>query len=480
VAASDLALIAGPALTLSVLLSIDTLKTCVLVDAMTRSRHESNKEVRAQGVANMLSATLGGIPGGGTLGPTLMNLASGGATWRSGMIAGVLALMAYLFLGPIIAWAPIPALSALVVVVATRMFDWKSLGLARQRSTLVDFGVIASVIGAAVFMDLIAASVIGVLLSVLLFTRDHMRGRVIHRKLYGDQVSSRRKRLPEQVDALKRRGRDVVVAELQGDLFFGTTDQLLTSLEPDLSTCRYLILDLRRIESIDFTGVHLLEQIEGRIHDRGGSLLYSNLPRTLPSGIAGRDYFAQVGLVSSAGSKRLFAQVTDALEWAEDAILASEGSGEEEEESLLGLGEIAFLKGHKEETMRELEQCMESRRYTTGERVFREGDAGDELFLIRRGRVRISLSIDESEVFHVATFGRGDFFGEMAFLDSGIRSAGALAESATDIYAITRSRFEALADRHPRLGQHFMGGLARSIAFRLRQADSEIRALEDA
>ena len=159
---ADLMVILGPALTLSILLSIDTLKTCVLVDALTRSRHESNREVRAQGLANMVSAAIGGIPGAGQSGATLMNLASGAATWRSGVIAGVLALVAYLVLGPVLAWAPIPALSALLLVVASRMFDWKSLGLVRQRSTIVDFGVIASVIAVAVFVDLIAASATGV------------------------------------------------------------------------------------------------------------------------------------------------------------------------------------------------------------------------------------------------------------------------------------------------------------------------------
>ena len=480
VQAQDLVAIIGPALTLSVLLSIDTLKTCVLVDALTRSRHQSNREVRAQGLANMVSAAIGGIPGAGTSGATLMNLASGASTARSGVIAGILALVAYLVLGPVLAWAPIPALSALLLVVAMRMFDWKSLGLVRQRSTVVDFGVIMSVIGVAVFVDLIAASATGVFLSILLFTREHMRRRVIHRKLYGDQVSSRRKRLPSEVAILKQRGHEIVVAELQGDLFFGTTDQLLTELEADLAVCRYLILDLRRIESIDFTGVHLLQQIEDRIQERGGRLLYSNLPRALPSGIAGRDYFTQVGLVSSPRSKRLFGQLTDAIEWAEDAILASEGKAEEAQEDLLNLAEIDFLKGRKADTMLELERAAESRHYETGQSIFRQGDQGDELFLVRRGRIRISFSAGADERFHVATFGRGDFFGDMAFLDAGIRSADAVAETPSDVYAIRRGRFDELADKHPRLGQQFLGGLARALALRLRLADGEIRAIENA
>ena len=486
---SDVALIAGPALTLSVLLSIDTLKTCVLVDVLTRGRHQSNREIRAQGVANIVSAALGGIPGAGTSGATLMNLASGASTWRSGVIAGVLAMVAYLLLGPVLAWAPIPALAALLLVVAFRMFDWKSLALAQKRATIFDFAVIALVILVAVFVDLIAASAAGVFLSILLFIRDQVRGRVIHRKIYGDQISSRRKRLAEKVEILKRRGREIVVAELQGDLFFGTTDQLLTELEPDLEFCRYLILDLRRIESIDFTGVHLLQQIESRIQERSGRLLYSNIPRSLPSGIAGREYFANVGLVSSARSKRLFSQLTDALEWAEEAILESEGQNQEAEETLLNLGDIDFLKGRRAETMQELEQMAETRHYEAGQDIFRQGDRGDELFLVRRGRIRISFLADEGphaspasgiEAFHIATFGRGDFFGDMAFLDSGIRSASATAETATDVFAITRPSFDALAEKHPRLGQQFLGGLARALALRLRQADGEIRALENA
>lgn len=481
VSLADLALIVGPALTLSVLLSIDTLKTCVLVDALTRGRHQSNREVRAQGVANIVSAAIGGIPGAGTSGATLMNLASGASTWRSGVIAGVLALVAYLLLGPVIAWAPIPALSALLLVVAFRMFDWKSLALAQKRATVFDFAVIALVILVAVFVDLIAASAAGVFLSILLFIRDQVRARVIHRKMYGDQVSSRRRRLPAQVEILKRRGREIVVAELQGDLFFGTTDQLLTELEADLPTCRYLILDLGRIESIDFTGVHLLQQIEGRIQERGGRLLYSSLPRALPSGIAGRDYFANVGLVSSSRSKRIFFQLTDALEWAEEAILESAGQHEEAEETLLNLSDIEFLKGRKAETMQQLEGMAQARHYDAGETIFRQGDQGDELFLVRRGRIRISFLAGGGEApFHVATFGRGDFFGDMAFLDSGIRSASAVAETPTDVFAITRGSFDRLADEHPRLGQQFLGGLARALALRLRLADGEIRALENA
>ena len=155
---ADLALLLMPALTLSVLLSIDTLKTCVVVDALTRTRHASNRELIGQGVANLASAAIGGVPGSGTSGATLVNIASGGETRRSGLIEGLLVIVAYLALGGLVAWAPIAALAGILVVVAYRMFDWGSVRLLRQRSTVLDFVVVASVIAVAVFVGLVAAS----------------------------------------------------------------------------------------------------------------------------------------------------------------------------------------------------------------------------------------------------------------------------------------------------------------------------------
>ena len=94
--------IAMPALTLAVLLSIDTLKTCVVLDALTRSRHNSNRELIGQGLGNVASAVIGGIPGAGTMGATLVNISSGGQSRLSGVMEGALALVAFLVLGALI------------------------------------------------------------------------------------------------------------------------------------------------------------------------------------------------------------------------------------------------------------------------------------------------------------------------------------------------------------------------------------------
>ena len=477
---AEVTMLLMPALTLSVLLSIDTLKTCVVVDALTRTRHASNREIIGQGVANIVSAAIGGVPGAGTSGATLVNIASGGKTRRSGVIEGALVLAAYLLFGSLVAWAPIGALAGILVVVAYRMFDWGSVRLLRQRSTVLDFVVVLSVIGVAVFVGLVSASGTGIGLSILLFIREQIRGSVIHRKTYGNQVFSRQKRLPDELAALTRRGEETLICELEGSLFFGTTDQLFTQLESDLKTRRFVILDMHRVRSVDLTAVHMLEQVEAQLHERGAKLVFSDLPKTLPTGQDLRAYFDEVGLVTPESHVKVFAQLSDALEWVEDQILMEEGRLNAAEETLLNLRDIDFLKGRKEETLRELEACAIQRSYAPGDPIFRQGDIGDEILLVRRGRIRIAIRLGDGLDHHIATFGRGDFFGDMAFLDRGIRSADAIALTACDLLLLSRERFDALAEQHPRLGLHFFEALARSLALRLRQADAEIRVLSGA
>ncbi len=470
----------SPALTLSVLLSIDTLKTCVVVDSLTRTRHRSNRELVGQGLANVASALAGGVPGAGTSGATLVNIASGGETRRSGAFEGAFVLAAFLLFGGLVAWAPTAALAAILVVVAYRMVDWGSVRLLRQRSTVLDFLVVAAVVAVAVFVDLVMASATGVVLSILLFVRDQMRGSVLHRKTYGDQVFSRQRRLPEEIAALKRRGRETVVCELSGSLFFGTTDKLFTQLESDLACCRYVILDMRRVQTVDLTAVHMLEQCEARLADRGGTLLFSSVRKALPSGRDLRRYLGEVGLVQPESAVRGFDQLTDALEWTEERRLEEEGRFAAADEAPLALREIAFLKGRKEETIEHLAACVVERRLEAGGVVFAQGDPADEIFFVRRGKVRVSLHLGDGHERHLATFGRGDAFGEIAFLDRGARSAGAVAVTPVELFVLSRERFDALVEQHPRLGGHFFEALARTLALRLRQADAEISVLGEA
>ena len=473
---TDVAIVFGSALTLSVLLSIDTLKTGVVLDALTRRRHDSNRELIAQGAANLASFAAGGMPGAGTMGATLVNVTSGGRTPGSGVAEGALVVVAFALLGNLIAWVPIGALAGLLLVVAWRMFDRGMLRLALRRSTRVDFAVIAIVVAVAQ-IGLIAASVVGVCLAILLFIRDQIRGSVIVGIVYLDATHSKRKRLVAERELLAQHGGLAAVVPLQGNLFFGTTDQLFSELEGDLGRLRFLLIDLRRVHSMDFTAGHLLGQMKERLRERGGELLFSGMPSNLPMRQDIENYMGELGLVSGSGI-RIFDTREGAIEWMEDRILESAGWEPESEESLLDLGEIELFRDLDAATIAELSTAMQDISLSAGGRICSQGDTGDEMFFVRRGRVRVLLPLEGGKRHHLITLCQGDYFGEMAFLDRETRSADVEAATPSDLFVLSRERFDTLTRKNPALGGRVFEQLAYAVSKRLRAADTELRALE--
>jgi SulP family sulfate permease len=468
----------APALSLAVLLSIDTLKTCVVLDAMTRSRHDSNRELIGQGCGNLAATALGGIPGAGTMGATLVNLNSGAQTRFSGVVEGLAALVAFVALGTVLGWIPIAALAGILIVVGARMFDWHSLALVKSRATVLDFAVIVAVIVVAETVNLIAASATGVGLAILLFIREQARGSVVRRTALGNAILSKQVRDQPEMAVLAEHGDRTAVFELQGSLFFGTTDQLTTVLEPHLTGRRFVILDFRRVQSVDVTAAHLLEQVAATLRERGGELLLSGMPRRLapPGGLP--PTLVQLG-PGGAHPVRVFGELSEALEHAEDTLIAEVTAVHVAAAPALDLHELGLFRGRKPETLQAFEAMLERRTLAAGVRVFSTGDTGDELFLIRRGAVRIVLPLGDGQTRHLATFRRGAFFGEMAFLDREPRSADAVAERETDLYVISRATFDAFAEAHRHLALNLVEGVARALALRLRHTNAEVRGMEE-
>lgn len=473
---TDVALVLGPALTLAVLLSIDTLKTGVVLDTLTHRRHNSDRELLAQGAANFVNALVGGMPGAGTMGPTLVNIASGGRSLWSGACEGVLVLVVFVLLGSLISWVPISALAGLLLMVAWRMFDRSIFALVKTRGTRIDFAVIATVIVVAQF-DLILASTVGIAIAILLFIRDQIRSPVIERIVHLSTVQSRRKRLMAERELLVRDGRLAAIVELRGNLFFGTTDQLFSRIEPELDSLRYLLIDLRRVHSMDYTGAHLLAQMRDRLMAHGGELLFCGMPSQLPSKQDIEDYLSELGLVHGAGVQ-VFATRDSAIEWMENQLLDAAGWQPADEEVLLELGNIELFEDLDADSLTALATAAVSCHVAAGEPVFRHDDAGDELWLIRRGRVHVLLPLPGGKVHHVATLCQGDYFGELAFLDQEPRSADVIAAVPTELYRLSRRRFDEVALQHPALGSRVFERLAHAVSRRLRATDVELQALE--
>jgi sulfate permease, SulP family len=253
-------------------------------------------------------------------------------------------------------------------------------------------------------------------------------------------------------------------------------------LEEDLKRCRFMIMDMRRVLSVDFTAAHMLELIEALLRERGAFLLFSHMPATLPEGRSLEAYLHKVGVTDRQDNVKVFAELDEAMAWAEDRLLEEHHLLEDEKaQRPLELAEIELFRGiEPPQNLAAVRSCAGERSVAAGGTVFQKGDRGDELFLVRRGEVRIELPVGEGRHRTVAYFGRGNFFGEMGFLDFRPRSANAVATAETDLFVLRRSSFEEVCRERPLLNEAVLGRMAVALAARLRRTNVELRSLHDA
>jgi SulP family sulfate permease len=295
----------------------------------------------------------------------------------------------------------------------------------------------------------------------------------------GNQVFSKNKRLDRERYVLEKHGEQTVILELQGALFFGTANQLYSAVEPYLTQCRYLILDLRWVQSVDYSAVHILEQIRDRLAETGSELLLSDLPSQLPTGEDLREYFAHAGVLHAGLNIRAFDELDEALEWVEEKWLVQEGLWPRSDRNF-ALRDFDVFSGHSEDTLSDLAACMESRVIGKGEKLFSFGDKSNEIYFILRGEMRIELQLPDGRWHHMASHYQGDFIGEMGFLDGCPRADFAIAATEVKVLSLSREKFDQLAENHRRLGSEFMVAIARVLASRLRQTGDELRVLSSA
>jgi len=470
---NDLSLLFLPALTLAALLSIDTLKTCIVIDSMTHSFHNSNKELIAQGTGNITSSLIGGMSGSGTMGATMVNLSSGARSSLSGVVEGIMAIVSFVLLGSFIAWIPIAALAGILIVIGVRMIDTHSIKLFKSRKTVFDFLIIVIVSLTALTVSLIAASGVGVVLAIILYITQQMGASVVYRKHDGTEIKSKIVRNREQEALLLGHGENFSIYELHGSLFFGTANQLYSMLQDDLQHKKYIILDMKRVQTVDLTAAHILLQIKDILHDNDGYLLLSRLPHKLPTGDDLESYFNYVGLLKHLSPITVFDDLDDAVEWVEDTII-HENLMDKSEEKLFELADFDLFKGRHLDTLEELQSLLEYHSYHKGEIIYSEGSSNGEIYLIRRGSVRLMLPFPDRKSVHLSTLGQGNFFGEFSFLECSPHYTDSIASSDTDLYRISREAFDRFSEHHKKASLHFMQSLATVLAERLRLTRSEL------
>jgi len=298
-------LVLEAAIILAVLGSIDSLLTSLVADNMTRSRHDSDRELIGQGIGNGITGLIGGVAGAGATMRTVVNIRAGGKSRRSGMIHALVLLLIVIAFTPLAAQIPHAALAGLLVKVGIDIIDWNYLKKA-HRGPRWDLLLMVMVLGLTVFVDLITAVAVGVMLASLAFLRQ-----------LGEAQIETIKEMPKNLDkpaeqALMKASKGRInVFDFGGPLSFGAAADIGHHVRlQDKDHTEAIILDFSRVPFMDVSAAYAVETIAVDAEHSGNFLYLSGINDAVSEVLKG------LGLLDEMTCKGVFKTRQEALQRA--------------------------------------------------------------------------------------------------------------------------------------------------------------------
>jgi SulP family sulfate permease len=264
-----------PATTIALLAAIESLLSAVVADGMIDDRHDSNQELMAQGIANIVCPFFGGIPATGAIARTATNIRNGAESPVAGIIHAVTLLLILLVAAPLAKYIPLATLSAVLLMVAFNMGEWREFSMLGKYPKS-DVAVFLTTFGLTVVFDLTVAVETGMVLASFLFIRRISETTKVSlvdeaTDMEGDHHSLRGKDVPP----------GVLVFSVFGALMFGAAEKLENILLHSHQEPRVLILRMQKVLAMDSTALNTLEHLHQKLQKRDIALILSG-PHTQP------------------------------------------------------------------------------------------------------------------------------------------------------------------------------------------------------
>ncbi|MCR5015030.1 MAG: STAS domain-containing protein [Ruminococcus sp.] len=293
------------AFTIAVLAAVESLLSCVVADGMIGSKHRSNMELIAQGLANVGSALFGGIPATGAIARTAANVKNGGRTPVAGMVHSVVVLLILVLLMPYAKYIPMPTIAAILFIVAYNMCGWRNIRNTIKTAPKSDIIVLFVTLILTVVFDLVVAIGIGLVLAALLFMKRMADVTEAHAWVDIDDEETD----PDNI-LLKKIPDGTRVYEINGPMFFAAADKYKYML--DDKNIDVLCIRMRNVPAVDATGVEALYRIVKRCERHNVKVVFSHVNEQPMKAME------KAGLVKLVGKKNFCSHIDTALLRAEE------------------------------------------------------------------------------------------------------------------------------------------------------------------
>lgn len=471
---SRLLLVALPGtITLALVMVLESFTAANQMETRTGMRFDANRELTMLGGSNLISAALGGVPCTASPLISLANHAYGGRTGLAAASNWCITAALLLALGSWLMVLPVGMVAGLYLIQAPPLVDpafaKRLLSMARtgklRREGTADLGfwITLTITLVGFFGTLIWACFVGIGLSCLAVLR-RVSNKLDAQWAYLDQYRSHRVRTSSALACLEQNSHSVGILRLTGHLFFGNSrrlTQMVDELHPDATA---VVVDVSQIHDVDSSGSDALNWLVAALCDRHLSVVLSGLQRT-PS----------VELRHTLGSLQGIANYPDldrGLELCEEQLL-QRALGHPNSPVAVAVQDNALLKGLSTEEVTGVLLLGDHREVGTGEVLFRKDTLADGVWLLEAGTVSIlSGTTDDGLASRLATFGPGQFVGEMSLIDGRPRSATVIADSPVQALLLDGQAIAALEQRYPVAALNITRNIALELSRRVRSSSA--------
>lgn len=298
----------GPATAIALLGAIESLLSAVVADGLSSDRHDSNTELVAQGIANLICPFFGGLPATGAIARTSANVNNGGRSPVSGIVHSITLLGIILLFARWAVYVPMAAMSAVLVFVSLRMGEWHEIKRLRLMP-LSDALVLVTTLALTVVFDLVVAVEVGMVLAAILFIKRVSETTEVSQVFESDVLES-----AEQLVAGKNIPDGVLVYRIFGPFLFGAAEKMEDAIERVEKLPKVLILRLHLVTAMDATALNALQSVIERFQKHGRTVILSGLHRQP------LDMLRKAGFVDVIGRANLVAHFDDALARAKEIL----------------------------------------------------------------------------------------------------------------------------------------------------------------
>jgi sulfate permease, SulP family len=444
--------------------SMTVLLNMTSIGVTTARDIDFNHEMRAAGIANVVTGMIGGMVGTQSMTRTMTNYRLGVRGRRAGLMSALLSLVVIAACPGLIALLPKPVLVGLQFFIGAGMLiEW--LFFAFKRLPWHDYLLIPAIMIIITVYGLLAGVLLGVIAACLLFVVRYGRVNCFRLEFNGRGPRSNVERTVEENRLLDENAHAIYGVALQGFLFFGTAFSILTHMRARIETAqgastgvRFVLVDFARVHGVDASSTASFMRLRQACARAGAQLVITGLTPKLKA----------LAESTSLSGVHEFADLDGGLEWVETQILTGSASART-------VASHALNAFHTLDAMR---AHLETITLAPGAYLCRQADPGDAIYFVDSGRVTVSLAVGEGRALRLRSFGAGTIVGEMAVYTGARRSADVIADEPTVALRLTVATLQRLETDDPVLAARLHKLVARVLAARLVVANEQIRAAQ--